>query len=86
MQFGLSEEQVLLQDNVNRFLDDHASLNAVRDYAAGGEDAALWQGLTELGVSGLLISEGRWRRRNERTRRPPLLPRLWAITPRRGHF
>ena len=57
MQFGLSEEQVLLQDNVNRFLDDHASLNAVRDYAAGGEDAALWQGLTELGVSGLLISE-----------------------------
>ena len=23
MQFGLSEEQILLQDNVNRFLDDN---------------------------------------------------------------
>ncbi|XOV84852.1 MAG: acyl-CoA dehydrogenase family protein [bacterium] len=57
MQFGLSEEQVLLQDNVNRFLDDHASLDAVRAYAEGGDDTAIWQGLTELGVPALLIAE-----------------------------
>ncbi|MCR9260372.1 MAG: acyl-CoA/acyl-ACP dehydrogenase [Pseudomonadaceae bacterium] len=57
MQFGLSEEQVLLQDNVNRFLDDHVSLDAVRTYAEGGEDDAIWQGLTELGIPALLIDE-----------------------------
>ena len=27
MQFGLSEEQILLQDNVNRFLDDNTPLD-----------------------------------------------------------
>ena len=57
MQFGLSEEQVLLQDNVNRFLDDHSSLDAVRAYADGGSDAAIWQGLAELGVAALLVPE-----------------------------
>ncbi len=57
MQFGLSEEQVLLQDNINRFLQDHASLDAVRAYADGGDDRALWQGLTELGIPALLVPE-----------------------------
>ena len=38
MQFGLSEEQVLLQDNVGRFLDDHVPLDRVRAYADGGDD------------------------------------------------
>ena len=57
MQFGLSEEQVLLQDNVNRFLTDQAPLEAVRTYANGGDDNAIWQGLTELGVAALLIPE-----------------------------
>lgn len=57
MQFGLSEEQVLLQDNINRFLNDHASLDAIRAYADGGEDTAIWQGLTDLGIPALLIAE-----------------------------
>lgn len=57
MQFGLSEEQTLLQDTINRFLADHADLNAVRAYAEGGSDAAIWQGLTELGIPALLIAE-----------------------------
>ena len=42
MQFGLSQEQILLQDNVNRFLDDNSALDRVRTYADGGEDADIW--------------------------------------------
>ncbi len=57
MQFGLSEEQVLLQDNVGRFLDDHVPLDRVRAYADGGDDADIWAGLAELGVAALLIPE-----------------------------
>lgn len=58
MEFGLSEEQTLLQDSVNRFLDDQAPLDRVRAFASGDEDdTAIWQGLAELGVPGLLIAE-----------------------------
>ena len=57
MQFGLSEEQVLLQDNVNRFLSDNVPLERVRKYAEDGSDADVWQGLTELGIPALLIPE-----------------------------
>jgi alkylation response protein AidB-like acyl-CoA dehydrogenase len=57
MQFGLSEEQVLLQDNINRFLNDHVALDRVRQYADGGDDLDIWQGLSELGIPALLIAE-----------------------------
>ena len=57
MQFGLSEEQILLRDNVNRFLDDHSALDRVRQYADGGEDGDIWAGLAELGVPALLVPE-----------------------------
>ena len=50
MQFGLSEEQILLLDNVNRFLDDNSPLDRVRLYADGGDDADIWAGLAELGI------------------------------------
>ena len=57
MQFGLSEEQILLLDNVNRFLDDNSPLDRVRLYADGGDDADIWAGLAELGVPALLVPE-----------------------------
>ncbi len=57
MRFGLSEEQVLLTDNINRFLSDQVDLQQVRTYADGGDDAQVWQGLAELGVSALLVPE-----------------------------
>lgn len=57
MQFGLSEEQSLLQDTVLRFLRDQVSLDQVRAYADGGSDAEIWQGLAELGVPALLVPE-----------------------------
>ena len=58
MEFGLSEEQTLLQDSINRYLTDQVSLNEVRK-VAGGEisDASIWQGLAELGIPGILIPE-----------------------------
>ncbi|MDH3644053.1 MAG: acyl-CoA dehydrogenase family protein, partial [Gammaproteobacteria bacterium] len=57
MEFGLAEEQVLLQDSVNRFLDERVSLDRVRAFAEkpGADD--IWQGLAELGITGLLIPE-----------------------------
>lgn len=58
MEFGLSQEQTLLQDSINRFLAEQVPLDKVRRIAAGEEaDAELWQALTELGVPGLLVSE-----------------------------
>ena len=57
MQFGLSEEQILLQDNVNRFLDDNAPLDRVRAFADGGDDKDIWAGLAELGIPALLVPE-----------------------------
>lgn len=57
MEFGLSKEQVLLQETISSFLTDSAPLDYVRAFARDGEGADLWQGLSELGVSGLLISE-----------------------------
>lgn len=58
MEFGLSQEQTLLQDSVTRFLTDNVSLDRVRKVAEGEEsDAGIWQGLAELGIPGLLIPE-----------------------------
>lgn len=57
MEFGLSEEQTLLQDSVGGFLAEHANLEAVRRVADGGDDAAIWNGLTELGIPALLVPE-----------------------------
>ena len=58
MEFGLSEEQNLLQDSINRCLGDHANLDAVRRFAAGEEsDGKVWSELAELGASALLVPE-----------------------------
>ena len=59
MEFGLSEEQILLADSVNRFLTDNANLDRVRKFADDENDRGddIWQGLTELGVPALLVPE-----------------------------
>ena len=59
MEFGLSQEQIALQDSVNRFLDEKIPLERVRKYAGNAEDNGLdiWSGLTELGIPALLIPE-----------------------------
>lgn len=57
MEFGLSAEQRLLVDNVNRFLDAQAPLDKVRAFAENGKDDGVWAGLIELGIGALLIPE-----------------------------
>ena len=58
MDFGLSSEQALLQESVNRFLGDQLPLAEVRKVASGeASDAGAWQGLAELGIPGILIPE-----------------------------
>jgi len=59
MDFGLSDEQRLLQDTVEQFLakeNDATKLRARFD-AAEGFDAGLWHGMVELGLAGLVVPE-----------------------------
>ena len=58
MQFGLSEEQSLLQDSVNRFLSNQIPLDEVRKIADGDKsESDIWAGLVNLGIPALLINE-----------------------------
>jgi alkylation response protein AidB-like acyl-CoA dehydrogenase len=59
MDFGLSDEQRLLQDTIEKFLEkenDPTRLRARFD-AEEAFDAAFWRGLAELGLAGLVIPE-----------------------------
>jgi alkylation response protein AidB-like acyl-CoA dehydrogenase len=59
MYFGLSEDQIMLQDSVGRFLEGASELEEVRKFVDG--DAALaetlHQGMEELGVPFVLMPE-----------------------------
>ncbi len=57
MDFGLTAEQVGLQDSINRYLDEHVGLDRVRAYAAGDDCRDIWRGLAELGVPSLIVPE-----------------------------
>ena len=54
MDFGLSEEQELLQRSVRGYLAEQVSIAKVREIAEGefGFDTVVLQGLTEQGVPG----------------------------------
>jgi len=59
MDFGLSEEQVLLQDTVRRFLAARCPTSRVREImeTPTAHDADLWRGLVELGIPSILVPE-----------------------------
>jgi alkylation response protein AidB-like acyl-CoA dehydrogenase len=59
MDFGLSQEQVMLQDALGRFLQDNGSLARTRAFAAAKDARAndVIEGLAALGITGLLIEE-----------------------------
>jgi len=59
MDFGLSEEQKLLEQSIRRYLDAESPIARVREIAATptAHDRPLWQGLAELGVAGILVPE-----------------------------
>jgi alkylation response protein AidB-like acyl-CoA dehydrogenase len=57
MDFGLSQDQVLLKDTIRRWLDAECPTTRVRAVmeSESGHDPALWAGLAELGVAGLHV-------------------------------
>ena len=59
MDFGLSEDQVLLKDSVRKFLEAECPTTRVREIMESdtGHDATLWQGIAELCLTALPISE-----------------------------
>ena len=57
MEFGLSEEQTLLRDSVNRFLEEQVPLDRVRRYAESSDCSDIWKGLSDLGIPALLVPE-----------------------------
>ncbi|MEH6909655.1 MAG: acyl-CoA dehydrogenase family protein [Oceanicoccus sp.] len=58
MEFGLSQEQILLQDMTSKYLAEQVSLARVREVATNeSSNAAIWRELAELGIPGLMIPE-----------------------------
>jgi alkylation response protein AidB-like acyl-CoA dehydrogenase len=59
MRFGLTEEQRLFDDSLRAFLTDRVPIEALRQQTQEGRgfDPAIWQGLCELGLPGLLVPE-----------------------------
>jgi alkylation response protein AidB-like acyl-CoA dehydrogenase len=59
MEFGLSEEQEMLQSSVGGYLEANGSIERVRKFIESGESCTedLWAGLCEMGVPGLIIPE-----------------------------
>jgi 3-oxochol-4-en-24-oyl-CoA dehydrogenase len=57
MNFDLTEEQEMVRDTFARFLDDNSTPTRIRATLDTGFDAALWQGLAELGAFGLRVPE-----------------------------
>ena len=57
MEFGISQEQKLLQDSIGRYLADHCAMERLHQFTDSDDDRAeeIWSGLCELGLSGLLI-------------------------------
>lgn len=57
MHFGLSEEQVMLEDMMKRYMTDKYPLDVVRDKLGDPCSDAGWQSLVEMGICGLLVAE-----------------------------
>jgi alkylation response protein AidB-like acyl-CoA dehydrogenase len=59
LDFGLSEEQQLLQQTVRRFAEQECPAPKLREIFDGGSghDAALWAGMAEMGVAGLAVPD-----------------------------
>jgi alkylation response protein AidB-like acyl-CoA dehydrogenase len=59
LHFGLSEEQELLQQTVRGFIAGECPPQRVRELFddGAGYDAAIWTGMAEMGLSGLVIPE-----------------------------
>ncbi len=59
MDFGLSDDQKLLQDTVRTFVAKECPIARVREVVDGdsGHAPEVWQGMAELGLAGLVVPE-----------------------------
>jgi alkylation response protein AidB-like acyl-CoA dehydrogenase len=59
MDFGLTEEQELLQETVRGFVANECPPPKLREIfdSGAGTDSALWEGIVEMGLAGLVIPE-----------------------------
>jgi alkylation response protein AidB-like acyl-CoA dehydrogenase len=59
MDFGLSEDQLLLDQTVRSFLADQVSIERVRELRGKDcpNDRSIWSALAELGLAGVLVPE-----------------------------
>ena len=58
MEFGLSQDQLLLDDSVRKYLSSEVSIDGVRKIASGEKsDSDIWRGLAEMGLAGIIIPE-----------------------------
>jgi alkylation response protein AidB-like acyl-CoA dehydrogenase len=59
MDFGLSEEQQLLQETVRGFVENECPVPRLREVFDGEVDfdPTLWRGLVEMGIAGLIVPE-----------------------------
>ena len=59
MHFGLTEEQTLLQETLRGFVANECPPARLREFfdAEQGHDPALWKGLAEMGLCGLVVPE-----------------------------
>ncbi len=59
MDFGLTEEQEMLQETVRGFVNNECPPPKLREIFDGGEGHAehLWSGLAEMGIAGLIVPE-----------------------------
>ena len=60
MYFGLSEEQQFFQESINKFLEDNVTVDALKAYRTGENKVltkTVYDGLNELGLSGLIVPE-----------------------------
>lgn len=59
MEFGLSEEQLMLTESLRGFLAERLPMNKLRKIAESGLgfDGELWSGLAEQGIMGIMVPE-----------------------------
>ena len=59
MIFDLTDEQKMLQETVQQFIENECPVTRLRELFDGdqGHDPVLWKGLVELGIAGLLIPD-----------------------------
>ncbi|HET8613526.1 MAG TPA: acyl-CoA dehydrogenase family protein, partial [Sphingomonas sp.] len=59
MDFRLTPDQIELRDAVRDYLDgEHGPERLRRLDEQGGRDAAVWEGLVGMGLTGLLVPQG----------------------------